>query len=256
MATKDVPSEEFVRKLQGYGLSKHEAALYIAALASGSAGMSELARRAGLKRPTAYLAFRSLVTKGLMSTFKSTSGFKFTASRPETFLTKNKKDAESLTLLVPQLNAIAEKKLGEPKIFYYEGKDGYFIASEESLKTRDKTVRHIGSLSELHSVIGADYDYGSYIPRRTKAGIFFRALYFENEVSPAMVSRNTAELREIRYLPKEYFYKTSMLIYGNKVAIFSAEKELITVIVESEAIAESERKKFDLIWDAVGKENK
>jgi sugar-specific transcriptional regulator TrmB len=253
MKTKDISNEEFVEKLREYGLSKHEAALYLATLASGSVGMSELARRAGIKRPTAYLAFRSLVTKGLMSTFKSTSGFKFTASRPETFLAKNKKDMESLTMLVPRLNAIAEKERGEPKIFYYEGKDGYFIASEDSLRARDKTIRHIGSLSELHSVISADYDYNSYIPRRTKAGIFFQALYFENEVSPEMTSRNSAELREIRYLPKEYFYKTSMLIYGNKVAIFSAEKELITVIIESEAMAESERKKFDLIWDIVGK---
>ncbi len=64
MITKEVPNEEFVRKLQGYGLSKHEASLYIAALSSGAVGMSELARRAGIKRPTAYLAFRSLVTKG------------------------------------------------------------------------------------------------------------------------------------------------------------------------------------------------
>ncbi len=193
-----------------------------------------------------------------MSTFKSTSGFKFTASRPETFLAKNKKDAESLTMLVPQLNAIAEKEHSAPKISYYEGKDGYFIASEDSLRnTPDKDLRHIGSISELHSIIGAEYDYNSYIPRRVKAGIFVKALYFEHEVPTEMSSRkHSSEFREIRHLPKEYFYKTSMLIYGNKVAIFSAEKELITVIIESEAIAESERKKFDLIWDTVGKENK
>jgi hypothetical protein len=172
-------------------------------------------------------------------------------------LAKNKKDMESLAVLVPQLNAIAEKERGEPKIFYYEGKDGYFIAAEDSLlKTRDKTIQHIGSISELHRVIGADYDYNSYIPRRTKAGIFFKALYFENEVPLEMASRkHPAELREMRHLPKEFFYKTSMLIYGDKVAIFSAEKELVTVIIESEAIAESERKKFDLIWRAVGQDN-
>ena len=161
-------------------------------------------------------------------------------------------------MLVPQLNAIAEKERGTPKISYYEGKDGYFIAAEDSLRnTPNKDLRHIGSISELHRIVGAEYDYNSYIPRRVKAGIFVKALYFEHEVPIEMSSRkHPVELREIRHLPKKYFYKTSMLIYGNKVAIFSAEKELITVIIESEAMAESERKKFDFIWDAIEKTQK
>jgi hypothetical protein len=41
------------------------------------------------------------------------------------------------------------------------------------------------------------------------------------------------------------------LIYRNAVTICTSKKELIAVKIESEEIAEAEKKKFDLIWDLI-----
>lgn len=38
------------------------------------------------------------------------------------------------------------------------------------------------------------------------------------------------------------------LFYGNKMAIFSSQKELITVIIESPDIVAAEVKLFETIW--------
>ncbi len=67
----------------------------------------------------------------------------------------------------------------------------------------------------------------------------------------SFLTANHAELlREVKYLPENHLYNSSKLIYGNKVAIFSSKKELVTVIIESPDIVAGEIKLFETIWDA------
>jgi sugar-specific transcriptional regulator TrmB len=244
--------ENIDKILKEYGLDEREAGLYLASLALGRASIAEIAKKAGIKRTTAYLTFQSLEKKGLMGSFRMSSGLRFVATQPEMLVEKTERQLEELKLILPQLKSISEKTDG-PRIYYYEGKEGYFTAVEDSLKMTNETVRHMGSLAEIHRVIGRDYDLNYYVPSRVKRHIMIHGLYFQSEISGDIQKRNAIELREIRYLPEKYNYKTSILIYGDKVAIFSSKKELVTVIIESKDIAETERKKFDLIWDLLGK---
>ena len=241
--------------LKDYGLDERETALYLASLGLGQASMAELAKKAGIKRTTAYLSFQLLEKKGLMGSFKMSSGLKFVATRPEALLEKAQRQLEEIKLALPQLKSITEKA-GGPRIYYYEGKEGYFTAAEDSLKTANTTIRHIGSLAEIHKVVSFDYDANHYVPTRVQRHILFKALYFKSELGENIQKRNhAAELREMKYLPEKYLEKTSTLIYGDKVAIFSSRKELITVVIESKTIVEAERKKFDLIWDLLKEAN-
>lgn len=242
--------EEIKTLLKKFDLDEKEIALYTGSLSIGEANMTDLAKKSGLKRPTAYLAFKSLEGRGLMGSFRMRKGSRFVATRPETLLTKTQNQLEELQLLLPRLKALGQQSEIKPKIYYYEGKEGYLTATEDSLKEHGGTVRHIGSLAEIHKVIGIDYDLNHYVPTRLKRNVSIKCLYFKSQLPEEVIKRpHGNELREIRYLPEKYLYQTSMLIYGNKIAIFSSKKELITVIIESEQIAESERKKFDLTWD-------
>lgn len=239
--------------LKEYGLEDAEVALYLASLKLGEAGMSELSREAQLKRTSAYVVFQSLEKKGLMGSFKMRGRHKFVATAPEFLLKKTEKQAEDLKNLLPQLNSLAQKKDQRPQITYYEGKQGYLLASEDSLNTPNSTVRHIGSISEIHKVISEDWDLNYYIPTRLKKRIHFKALYFKSQMPESFLKSDHAELlREVKYLPEQHLHQTSKLIYGNKVAIFSSKKELITVIIESSDIASGEKQIFDSIWKITG----
>ena len=85
-----------------------------------------------------------------------------------------------------------------------------------------------------------------------------KALYFKEEVLelfPPDIStpeRNAKELREIKFLPKDFYHPAFVLIYQNTVAIFTSKKELTAIKIESEEIAKSEKSKFDLIWGLIG----
>ncbi len=125
-------------------------------------------------------------------------------------------------------------------------------ALEDSLRKPNITLRVIGSLNEIHKVMTEEMDLNYYIPQRLKKHIFIKCLYFPNIKQHIKDRDHTKELREVRYIPEKYAHDTSMLIYENKVVIAGAKKELVAVMIESEAIAESEKKKFDLIWDLVG----
>jgi sugar-specific transcriptional regulator TrmB len=241
--------EDIKQILNNIGLDDGETSLYLASLKLGEAGMSELAREAQIKRTSAYVVFQSLEKKGLMGSFKMRGGLKFVATPPDVLLRKTQKQAEDLKNLLPQLNSLLQKPNQKPQITYYEGKQGYLIASEDSLKIANSTIRHIGSISEIHKVIGEDWDLNYYIPTRLKKHINFKALYFKSQMPESFLKSNHAELlREVKYLPENQLYNSSKLIYGNKMAIFSSQKELITVIIESPDIVAAEIKLFETIW--------
>jgi len=248
--------EELLKKLIEYGLGEREAALYLASLEIGESGMAPVAKKAGIKRSTAYLTFETLEARGLMGSFKMRDGLHFVATKPEIFFAREERRLKELSNLLPKFKELTSTKLGRPKIVYYEGKEGYRIAVEDSLKKPSETIRYIGSYDEVYKVVGADYDRDHYLPRRLKQRIFIKNLSFDdlNDKTKKQidVETNGEQLRETRHLPSEYKFPSASMIYSNKVIIFAGSQEKVVVVIESVEIAHSEKQKFDLLWDLVG----
>lgn len=238
--------------LSDFGLDNKASALYLAALNLGETNMTELAKAAGVNRSTAYFIFKDLEATGLLGSYRTKSGEKYVATRPEALIQKAEKNLLDLKSALPQLRAISHKSgPNKPKLTYYEGREGYITAIADSLNKPGAVLRHIGSLTEAHKVY-KDYDLNYYLPTRIKNNISIRCLYTP-DLSPEIKGRDhQRELREVRYLPPEFTFHTATLIYDNKVVITSSHKELVSAVIESRDIAESEKSKFDLIWRAVG----
>lgn len=236
--------------LKRLGLEEKEAALYLSALNAGETGMAELAKKSGLKRSSAYLVFRALEQKGLMGSFRGRGGLKFVATAPETLRERTLKQLADVDRILPQLKAMAQSP-DRPKVTYYEGKEGYLVAIEDSLRLPNITLRHIGSLAELHKIIGENSDLEYYLPKRLSKNIFLKALYFEEDAQKLAHRDHIKELREIRLLPEKYRHKTSSLIFTDRVIIASTKTELAVMVIESKEFALSESTKFDLIWDSL-----
>ena len=240
--------EELKKNLELLGLSRKGAALYLAALNLGSAPMSQLAKQAKLKRSTAYQIFTVLEKRGIMGSFKMRSGMQFGAMSPDTLYSLRKKELADFSSVLPQFKALEEKQGTQPKLTYFEGKDGYRTALEDSLLRPNNVLRHIGSLTDSHMTLDERYDLDHYLPTRIKQGIRIQCLYFPDIKEHIKERDHAKELREIRYLPDSYWFHGSTLIYDDKVVILSGSKEMMTVVIESETIAEAERQKFDLFW--------
>ncbi len=148
-----------------------------------------------------------------------------------------------------------KRKDAKPKLSFFEGQEGYRHAIEDSLKTPGNLLRHIGSLTESHGTLGEKYDLDYYIPTRVKQRIEIRCLYSQDTKKNITEREHSKEFREIRFLPFKTF-KGSTLVYDNKVLILSGTEEMMTVVIESETIAEAEKQKFDLLWDLIGSSTK
>ena len=243
---------EIRQTLKNYGLADDEAKLYLAALKTGESSLAIIAKEAGIKRSSAYSFAKSLEQKGLLGSFKMRSGLRFVASPPFTLAKQLERRIDEVKKILPELNGLSGKLRAKPKITFYEGKEGYYTILNESLEQTGGSVRHIGSLKKMYDVVTKEYDSGFYIPLRLKNRIRFKALYYETE-SRGVLESDPRELREIRYLPIECYIPTSTFIYCNTVAVMTSKEELICYKVESEEIAESEKQKFDLIWNLLKK---
>jgi HTH-type transcriptional regulator, sugar sensing transcriptional regulator len=236
--------------LKNYGLGEDETKLYLAALKMGESPLSLIAKEAAIKRSSAYLVAKNLEQKGLLGSFRMRSGLRFVASPPSLLVERLNRRIEEVREILPELKAIQGGSQSKPKITFYEGEEGYFAILEDSLKTTDGIIRCVGSLEKLYEIIGKGYDDKYYIPNRLKNRIRYKGLHFEEEAKNIFTpERNEKELREVKFLPKNYSHPTFIMIYQNTLAIFTSKKELIAIKIESEEIAKSEKDKFDLIWN-------
>lgn len=242
--------------LERYGLSEKETSLYLAALSMGESSMTDLAEAADLKRPTAYKVFESLKTKGLMGSFTMRSGMRFVATKPDVLVSNMEKSLSAMRSVLPDLHALDAKTKSKPRIQYFHGVEGYKNAIEDTLQTPNATLRHIGSLSEIHKIKTKDYDLNYYMPKRIKNNIFLRSLYFGDTAKEVSDVEQHKFLRDIRYLPDEFAFKGATLIYGDKVIITSSSESLMTLVITDHSIADAETKKFDLLWSLLGPSKK
>ena len=129
------------------------------------------------------------------------------------------------------------------------GKEGYKQILQDSLKGVGHEVLYIGSAKDLNNIIGEGFVTNKYIPKRLKNNIKFRQIVKNDDFSEKLKMKDHDELRQTKFLSEKYVFESNMIIYNNKVAYFSTDKELISVLIQSKDIAKIEKAKFEMIWE-------
>lgn len=244
-----MPVAEIKKTLKDFGLREKEIRVYLGVLRSGEATVSELARMIKVKRTTIYVVAERLLKKGILGAYKAKYGTHYIATEPKELLERHKDIRADLKAIIPQLEALEKKELYEPCIKLFRGKKGYRSVANDSLKGYSHEVLYLGSAKHLNDIIGNKYVLKKYIPSRLKRKIKFRQLVFADRFSKNQKTRDQKEMRETKFLTKDFPFEANMLIYKDKVANFSTRKELISVLIESKDIAKMERAKFELLWE-------
>ncbi len=240
--------------LKNFGISPNETRVYLAMLKLGDAPVSRIAERAKLNRITVHHIVERLEKEGLAVSFKKEKQKLIRPAHPVSLKNKIKESAEAFERAVPELVATMrdDQNKTKPIVRMYYGVEGFEKAAGELLEKPNTTIRHIGSLAEAHKIIGVKYDKEYFVPTRVSRNIHYKALQYENESKPVMRTTDADDLREVRNLPKNTKIKNNTFIVPGKVLIVTTDKELMSVVIESEDISQSEIEKFDLIWDLLG----
>lgn len=240
---------ETIDVLKKIGLDDDEVAVYMAALQMGPSLVTRIAKFSGVKRTTVYLVAKSLMAKGLLGQYSTQHGLHLSAQSPDFLLKQMEEKTKEVASILPQLKALSKKDSNLPQVKYFEGKEGYFTICEDTLQKHSGEILWLGDPAELYKVIGEKYDNDYYVPERIKRKIKLRALLVKNAWSEKLVKGIEPKfLRQIEFLPDNFMFNSSQVIYQNKVAFVSSSRELICVLIESKDLAEMERAKFEMLW--------
>ncbi len=240
---------EYARKiLNQVGLSKTEVDVYIAGLEIGPSTAANIAQRAQTKRPLVYHTLQLLEQKGLISKFGPKHGQLFTMEPPEKLdgiIDYKKRELElikdKLVRAKSELKKIVPSPAHASRVKFYEGINGIKSVAQDTL-----TAKQIYAFVSIENVLSLlDREFLEYwIDERKKRNITSRTIWSKHQPGFLIVK----DLQEIKIAPNTMDIPATILIYDNKVVIFSSGKELSAFVVENKSFATTQKSAFEEIW--------
>ncbi|MFH0856749.1 MAG: hypothetical protein V1860_02530, partial [bacterium] len=149
--------------------------------------------------------------------------------------------------LLPELISLQNIYTSKPRVQFFEGEKGMREAYEDTLTSKEMILAY-ANLETMHE--GLPNFFPEYFKRRAKNKIFIRAIIPRNKLSMERVALNQEEMREIRFIPEGMSFSPEINIYNNKMLVVSW-KEKIAIIIESKELADLEKIKYNLLWEAL-----
>lgn len=239
------------KELTTLGLKENEARVYLAVLELGQTSISRIAKKAGVKRTTTYLAIESLKIQGLVHTLKKKHKTVFYAEDPRLLQEKIGERKKALDRVMPELLSLANAIDKKPSIQFFEGKEGIKELFKDILKYPHQEVLEWYSEAYVYD-FEEEFFSRYFTPKRVANKIWVRAILPDNEVIQKLATQNKMQLRRTKLLdPKKYNIKIEINIYGgNKISIISFREE-IGLIIESQKIHDSMKNIFELMWEFI-----
>jgi len=241
---------EILEQLESLDLNKKEAKTFLAVLEIGPASISDIAKRAKIKRPTAYYIIEELIKNGLIVKVPSGKRIFYKAVSPKKILTILENKKNKFESIMPNLEALFLSKPSQPKVRFFEGKEGIRTLYEEILNT-PKKIYTIFSYDDFITVFDeSDNEYFFSILK--KSGGILYDLIKPTPLAKKSVKEKTyrKDISKIKFLPENFQATTDFLVSGNKFAMVSY-KSLVGVIIEDQNIANSQKEIFIYLWQTI-----
>ena len=249
--------EEQIKALTQVGLTNKQAVVYSALLELGEAKMTQIARHAKLKRPTVYLVIEELVLMTLVSVVEKGKKKFYSAVHPNRITEILESRKQQYQELLPDLLARYGSIRGKPKVQMLEGMEGIRQAYQEAYnllregKNEGLWFGNISFLLDHFPLVIKEYDNVLSSLKQYKV----RELIIGDQKSKEWVEKMQLIAKpnhHVKYLDdKGQCGITDQFIVGNKIMLFSMNKELFTLIIESEEIVKTQTFIFENIWNSI-----
>ncbi len=242
--------EHLVDQFTSLGLSEKEARAYLALLALGQATAYAVAKKAGIKRPTTYLALDELRKKGLALKVPKAKNQLFIAKSPVEFFAAEEERVQRAKRMLPELMTIARAKPGTSQILYFEGTEGITEALQYRMKDmqgKEALCFYGGTTKPMSGQtlkLYQDY-YASLAAQRTRTRAFA-------PVDPNIKQfrkSDSAEYRQVITLPANVYTGPVSLVeideYWTKIILHRDRQALI---IENQKFTAFLRQLFEMLW--------
>ncbi len=227
------------------GVAGKEGEVYLTLIELGEAAPKVIAQKAGIKRPTAYAVLSALEAKGLAQKVVRDTKVFFAPHHPAKLLTDAEVRLRELKETIPQLESMFHSKDPRPRVVMYHGKQALDKAYDEIFLMEGEAVA-LSNSSLVQELFGRTLQKLTY---RTSAKFRTRELLDDSEAARLYAARHAGPYRQARIMPKEFMpFETDIAVCGNISLITSGKKELFTVKIESQEIANAFHAMFEAMW--------
>lgn len=229
--------------LKDLGLNEREVQVYIALLKEKSCTASKLAKIAKINRTTTYLELENLMKLGLVSYVIKDSKRYYQVAPPEKFIEIIDEKKKKFKEILPKLKNL--QKTPQPfSIEVFEGKEGIKTFYQDIYNSA-KEFLVLGATGKATEVL--EYSYPHFINKFVKRKIKERAI--ANTNAKEIMSKHPKKYFQVRYLSKKFDAMVTTIIYKEKVAIQSLQKNNIYVVIISDNLLYKTYKNyFECLW--------
>lgn len=220
--------------LKTLGLSDKQVSVYLALLELGESSVYPIARKAGLKTPTAYVILNELLEKSIVHTVPRAKKKLFRPLDPKQLFAKAESRFIDAKAQLPTILSLVAVPSFAPVTRSFSGRAQLLDAYFETLAKPNKTLR--GWLSEgAWSEHGLDFFLNTYRPRRIKQNIPNEFIVADTPQMREYAKNDPITLKNVR-IDKNLDPKSDLFVYdGNKIIIASFYEEM-GVIIESQHV--------------------
>lgn len=237
------------------GLTENQSKVYTTALELGEASITDIARKAELKRPTVYLLIEELEIMGLISSVRKGKRTVYTAQHPNRLLEIARSREKQIEEIMPDLLALHNAPKEKPKIQVFEGARGLQLVYDEmyaALGNKEEALFFTDIKTLQEHFPEALTEYKKKLQQLKNPRV--RELNFGDAIGKEWSSTMTRVMKgksnyAARILPTNFeFGTTDNLIFGSKLVIFSHKKDLFVIVIDSEEVAKTYRVLFEWAW--------
>lgn len=246
-------SAHLFETLKTLGLSEKEAKIYFVLLQLGPSTPYKMAKRSGLKRPTAYVIADELVEKGYAV---KAPGDKHTyiARPPEVIYEEREEKMLEAKKTLPELQALKGGVADRPAVLYFEGQEGMRQALMYKMKELHDT-EIVGFYADpdfaAKENYGPAFEFNEY---RMAHNITVRGLLTEADTLKNFEKYLADKTFTPKYIPKNmYSSNASFEFYPNFIKILFFDTS-VGVIIESPTVAKAMKQIFEMLWSRLGDE--
>jgi len=232
--------------LENLGLSDKEAGIYLSLLRAGGSQPSRIAKDVGIKRTTIYPILQRLAKAGFVTVYFKKNRRYYYAQKPQRVAALLGKKLDSFYAIIPMLESLEKKEMQMVGLRFIETlqelKEFYIGILDEY---RDKEYYIIGSASGWEDL---DNEwFRQYRRERGRNNIRTKLLLTSD--SKAINPLDRTLLRDFKYLPDRYQFKSTIDIFEDKMLIVSPELASLAVVIQVPAMHDIFKSIFEMLWD-------
>ena len=235
---------ELIEELRELNLDDNEIKVYQTCLNLGSCKVNDISQKTNILRTTIYGILKSLIQKGLISSFTKDNIKYYNAASPKQLLEILEEKKEIILSVMPKLEEIHKFVPNKHKVELFEGKQGFKTIVNQLVNIPDNTYYIVGPFSTW---IDFSEFYTTTFYRRKKE-MNVKSKIITDMKDKKVLQHKTTHNSEFKFLDN-YDTLAEFILWQNKVAIINFEKDnLKGVIIEDAEIAKMYKIIFDNLW--------